>query len=165
VGAAVQERRPIRVDNVLNDPRYLPVSDQTRSELALPIIFGDELIGALNLESDEPAEFDENDQDIMAALANNLGAVVSNWRLVEKIQSQVDRQKLLFEATSKIRRSVDISTILQTSIQEIGHTMGAQRARITLAAPQPAVAATEEIPSNGRNGHGSQTNQQVGKVE
>ncbi len=153
VGASVQERRPIRVDNVLNDPRYLPVSDLTRSELALPIIFGDEMIGALNLESDEAAEFDENDQDIMAALANNLGAVVSNWRLVDKIQSQVDRQKLLFEATSKIRRSVDISTILQTSIQEIGHTMGVQRAQIRLVAPQDAAPSPVEPQSTGHNGH------------
>nr|HMN61233.1 GAF domain-containing protein [Anaerolinea sp.] len=165
VGAAAQERRPIRVDNVLNDPRYLPASDLTRSELAIPINFGEELIGAMNLESNQSAGFSENDQDIMAALANNLGAVIANWRLVDRIQSQVERQKLLFEATSKIRRSVDISTILQTSIEEIGHTMGVRSAQITLVAPQAAQPDAAETRANGRNGNHTHADNSSGKAE
>ena len=151
VGSAAQERRAIRVDNVLNDPRYIQTDEHTRSELALPIVFGEELIGALNLEVDQPAAFDDNDLDIMAALANNLGAVIANWRLVEQIRRQVDRQRLLYEVTSRIRRSVDIPTILQTSVSEIGRTVGARRASISLSAPQ-IDPETHPSPTNG-NGH------------
>ncbi len=155
IGAAAQDRRPIRVDNVLNDPRYIQADERTRSALALPIIFGENLIGALNLESDQPAAFDENDVDIMATLANNLGAVLTNWKLVEQVRRQVDRQKTLFETTSRIRRSVDIATILQTSVAEIGRTVGAQRARITLTGPQ-LQPEEPSAPANG-NGHGPET--------
>lgn len=155
IGVAAIERRPVRIDNVLTDPRYIATESQTRSELALPIVFGERLIGVLNLEADQLAAFDENDQEIMAALANNLGAIISNWHLVEQIRRQVDRQQVLFEATSKIRRSVDIQTILQTSIAEIGRNIGVRRAQITLMPPE-----TEENdqgqtlkPSQGGNGH------------
>jgi PAS domain S-box-containing protein len=161
IGAAAQEHRPVRVDNVLTDPRYIKSDTDTRSEMALPIVFGDEFIGVLNLESNIPAAFDENNLDIMAALANNLGAVIANWRLVGQIRRQVDRQMMLYEATSKIRRSVDISTILETSVAEIGRTLGARRVKISLTAPQPANNLMElpadneigdKIGSNGHNG-------------
>ena len=151
VGSAALERHPIRVDNVLNDPRYIQTDERTRSELALPIVFGEELIGALNLEVDQPAAFSENDLDIMVALANNLGAVIANWRLVDQIRKQVDRQRLLYEVTSRICRSVDIPTILQTSVAEIGRTVGARRAQISLSAPH-ADETNPPLPTNG-NGH------------
>ena len=143
------------MDNVLNDPRYIQTDERTRSELALPIVFGEDLIGALNLEVDQPAAFSENDLDIMVALANNLGAVIANWRLVDQIRRQVDRQRMLYEVTSRIRRSVDIPTILQTSVAEIGRTVGARRAQISLSAPRSDAQPDEGnplVPSNG-NGH------------
>jgi putative methionine-R-sulfoxide reductase with GAF domain len=158
IGAAAVDRHPIRVDNVLNDPRYIQAEQETRSELALPIVFGDDLIGVLNLEANLPAAFSENDQEIMGALANNLGAIIANWRLVDRIRRQVDQQKMLYEVTSRIRRSVDIPTILQTSVNEIGRTMGVRRARIKLLNPTTPGSAEVEPEhdvkkKNGKNGN------------
>lgn len=144
IGAAALERRPILVQDALNDPRYFGVDDRTRCELALPIIFGDEVLGVLNMESDTIAAYDENDQDIMIALVNNIGAIIANWRLVSQIRRQVERQQFLFNATAKIRRSLDIETILQTSVTEIAKAMGAKRAKISLAMPSEADDAQVE---------------------
>jgi PAS domain S-box-containing protein len=167
VGISAHERRVIRVNDCRADTHYISVDSQTLSELALPILFGDDLIGVLNLESDSLAAFTENDEEIMGALTNNLAAVVSNWRLVQQIRQQVDRQQMLFDATSKIRRSVDIQTILQTSINEIGKVTGAYRAQIKLsAAASPANSTTPvtisdlnssapTIKPNGNNGYHS----------
>ena len=156
IGAAAKERRPILVQDTLNDPRYYGVDDSTRSELALPIIFGDEVMGVLNMESDTVAAFDDNDQEIMIALVNNIGAIIANWRLVSQIRRQVERQQFLFNAAAKIRRSVDIETILQTSVTEIGRAMGASRAKITLtlAEDESPAPALKSIPAAGKNGKG-----------
>ncbi len=159
VGAAAASRQAVRVADVRNDPRYLRGNEATLSELALPILFGDELMGVLNLESDQLAFFNENDQEIMLALANNLGAIISNYRLVVQIRRQVERQQMLFNATSRIRRSVDLQTILQTSVEEIGRALGARRANITLGladdAPslEPAASQTRPSTNPGNNGH------------
>jgi GAF domain-containing protein len=156
IGAAAKERRPILVQDTLNDPRYYGVDGSTRSELALPIIFGDEVMGVLNMESDTVAAFDDNDQEIMIALVNNIGAIIANWRLVSQIRRQVERQQFLFNAAAKIRRSVDIETILQTSVTEIGRAMGASRAKIslTLAENESPAPALKSIPAAGKNGKG-----------
>ena len=127
-GIAVTQQKPVMTkDASPTHPNELP-----RSQMALPILFGEEVNGVLNLESNQPGAFGENDQEIMAALANNIATVIANWRLVNQIRSQVKRQEALFNATANIRRSIDIPTIMQTSVTEIGRAMGISSARIML---------------------------------
>ncbi len=133
-GKAALEKRPIRVGTVLDDARYLSGDPQVRAELAIPILFGDELLGVLNLESTHPFAFDENDEEIFGALGNNLGSVIANIRLIEQIRTQVARERQLFEITSRIRQSVDLKTVLETSTQEIARALGARRASIRITA-------------------------------
>lgn len=135
-GLAAQEKRSVRIDNTANDPRYLSIDSEVRSELAIPILFSEELLGVLNLESKQISAFDENDQEILGALGNNLGGVIANLRLVQQVRQQVERERLLFDVTSKIRRSVDLETILETSTREICRALGARRARIQVTAGQ-----------------------------
>ncbi|GAP06289.1 MAG TPA: PAS domain S-box protein [Anaerolinea thermolimosa] len=152
VGMAAAERRPVRINNAVLATDVNP-EEAARSLLALPVLFGEELIGVLSLESKQPSAFDENDQDIMVALANNIGAIIANWRLVEQIRRQVERQQTLFEITSKIRRSVDIPTILQTSVQEIGRALPVKKAQIALVPPGSSSVTPDSPAKNGSNGH------------
>jgi PAS domain S-box-containing protein len=160
IGSAVVESRAILVQDTRHDPRYISVDKNTLSELVLPILFGDEILGVLNLESNKLAGFDVNDQEIMVASVNNIGAIIANWRLVNQIRRQVERQEFLFNAAGKIRRSIDVQTILQTSVNEIGKAMGVQRARITLALSEKDEPVGNEAPplhgngtpKNGKNG-------------
>ncbi len=159
-GQAAAEKRPIRVDNTLADPRYINVDRDVRSELAIPILFNEQLLGVLNLESMHPAGFDENDLEILGALGNNLGAVITNIRLIEQIRRQVVRERQLFDVTSKIRHSVDLETILETSTKEICRVLGARRAKIQITAgtaplgPEAHTGGTgsgnDRRPGNGR---------------
>jgi GAF domain-containing protein len=151
-GSAVLERRAILVQDTRHDPRYISFDDNTLSELVLPILFGDEVLGVLNMESNKLAGFDSNDQEILVALVNNVGAIIANWRLVNQIRRQVERQQFLFNAAGKIRRSIDVQTILQTSVNEIGKAMGVQRAKITLAQNEGAIPEENEILPKSGNG-------------
>ncbi len=137
-GRAAQEKRPIRINDVLNDPDYINVDPDVRSELAIPILFSEALIGVLNLESTQVYAFDENDQEILGALGNNLGGVIANIRLVNQVRQQVTRERQLFDVTSKIRYSVDMDTILETSAREIARVLGAHRAHIRITAGSQA---------------------------
>jgi PAS domain S-box-containing protein len=133
-GEAAREKLAIRVDDRQADPRYLSVDNHTRSELAIPILFGDRLTGVLFLESPETAAFDENDQEILGALGSTLGGVIENIRLVNRVQQQVLRERQLFEITNKIRHSVNLETILETSTAEISRLLGARRVSIQITA-------------------------------
>jgi sigma-B regulation protein RsbU (phosphoserine phosphatase) len=157
IGQAAVEKRPIRVDDALSDPRYVAIDPDVRSELAVPILFGEELLGVLDMESTRAAAFDENDQEIFGALGNNLGGVIANLRLVGQVRQQVLRERQLFEVTSKVRRSVDLGMILETSAQELARALGARKASIRIHAG-PATLTVEEK-RDGRNGSGDRQDQ------
>ena len=105
---------------------------QSRSFLAVPIVYANRLLGVIDLENSEPGIFDENDQEIVTTLASNLAAMIANIELVDQIRLQVDRQRQLYEITSKIRRSTDVETIMRTSLSEICTALNIRKASIEL---------------------------------
>lgn len=118
--------------DVQSKQSHYPIGVNTNSVLATPVLFGDRLLGVINIESTKIALFDENDQEFVTTLANNLASIFSNIELVEQVRNQVDRQKKLFDITDKIRRSVDIETIMQTSVTEICGALNVRKASIQI---------------------------------
>lgn len=149
-GACLAERRGLRVGDVSEDPRCIELGEDTHSVMAIPLLFGDEPLGVITFEARTTYAFGDNDLEVMTSLANNLSGVIMSWRLVQQVSQQVERQKLLFEATSRIRRSMDISEILKTSVVETVRILGARRAQIRLTLSEGAVKPGDK--GNGHNG-------------
>jgi GAF domain-containing protein len=141
---AARERHPIRVGHLPIGPESPAVHPETRSALSVPVLFSEDLLGVLCLESDHLERFDENDQEIIGSLGDSLGAILTNARLVDQIRQQVERQRMLYEITSKIRRSVDIETILRTSVNEISRAVGARTAHIRINPVQQSLSTESE---------------------
>lgn len=73
-GAAARERRTIVVDDVTRDPRYLACSPETRSEIVVPILDGERVLGEIDIDSDDPAAFGPEDRALLEAVARALAA-------------------------------------------------------------------------------------------
>jgi L-methionine (R)-S-oxide reductase len=76
-GAAASQKATIVVDDVNSDPRYLACSLETRSEIVVPIMEGDRVLGEIDIDSDRAAAFGNEDRALLeavaAALAKKLG--------------------------------------------------------------------------------------------
>ncbi|MCJ7432700.1 MAG: GAF domain-containing protein, partial [Anaerolineales bacterium] len=125
-------RRSLRLDNVREDARYIQLSANTRSELAVPLIYRNELLGVLNVESEQLNAYTESDEEMLGTLGGSLAAIIANAQLLEQIRHQVERERLLFEVTNKIRRSSDIQTILTTTASELSRVVGARHTQIKI---------------------------------
>ena len=68
-GAAATERATIVVDDVNADPRYLACSIETQSEIVVPIMRGDTVLGEIDIDSDTRAAFGPEDRDLIEAVA------------------------------------------------------------------------------------------------
>jgi GAF domain-containing protein len=150
-GWVAAHRRPLRVDDIRQDARYIEVSSNTRSELALPLIFQNDILGVLNVESEQVAAYTENDEEMLGTLAGSLAAIIANARLVEQIRKQAERERLLYEITSKIRRSTDIQTILSTTINEISRATGARKTQISVGIEKGEAGLTKVKPSTSKD--------------
>jgi putative methionine-R-sulfoxide reductase with GAF domain len=71
-GAAATERATIVVDDVNADPRYLACSLETKSEIVVPIMDGDRVLGEIDIDSDRSAAFGDADRQLLEAVAARL---------------------------------------------------------------------------------------------
>jgi L-methionine (R)-S-oxide reductase len=73
-GAAASEKATIIVDDVNADSRYLACSLETRSEIVVPILQGERVLGEIDVDSDRPAAFGPADRSLLEAVAAALAS-------------------------------------------------------------------------------------------
>jgi putative methionine-R-sulfoxide reductase with GAF domain len=123
VGATARSRKAINVGDVRKDPRYLKAREATRSELTMPMVQGDELIGVINLESDKLDTFDEDDEKLLEAVAIAACIAIRNAREYEKLQRA---QEELESASKRIVEMEDSARFALTTYihDEVQKTIG-----------------------------------------
>ena len=91
VGATAVARRPHIAHDVGSDAVYFDNPDlpQTRSEMALPLLIKDEVIGILDIQSTESQAFSQQDVEILLTLANQVSLAIQNARLSEEAQVNI----------------------------------------------------------------------------
>lgn len=77
-GWVAREGRPLLVPDVHADPRYVEANPKVQSEMAVPIKWGDEVVGVLNLDHYEPEAFAEEDLELLAAFGNAAAVALKN---------------------------------------------------------------------------------------
>ena len=86
VGAAAALRRPVVVPDVSLDPRYIMLNPETRSELAVPMVLKNRVVGVMDLESAQINYFTPEHVQALSILAANLAVSIENAMLYEQLQ-------------------------------------------------------------------------------
>ena len=107
-GAAAAERRTIRVVDVRLDPRYLQCESdvEVRSELAVPLLLQDRLIGVLDLESTVPQAFTAEHERLLNILGSYIAVALENSRLFEDARKNEARLQSDLETAREIQRQL-----------------------------------------------------------
>jgi signal transduction histidine kinase len=118
----MQHKRSVRVDNVHRDKPwcdiYSPVSETTISELDVPLIDGDEVIGVLNFEGQREGAFHEEDQQFLETLAGQAVLTIKKSQAFEREKKAAQRFELLYETGRELSKVVD-STQLDQAYETI----------------------------------------------
>ena len=91
VGAAAESKQAVLVSDVSKDPRYVAANPETRSELAVPLIYKDKVIGVLDLEHTRRGFFTEEHKRTITTLAAQIAIAIENAQLYEQIARQERR--------------------------------------------------------------------------
>ena len=91
VGYAARHRQAVLVPDVSKDPRYILLNPETRSELAVPLIYKDNVIGVLDLEHTKRGFFTDDHNRTVPTLAAQVPIALENARLYEEIARQEKR--------------------------------------------------------------------------
>jgi phosphoserine phosphatase RsbU/P len=91
VGSAAQAKEAVLVADVSKDSRYILLNPETRSELAVPLIYKGKVIGVLDLEHTRRGYFTEDHKRTLTTLAAQIAIAIENARLYEQIAKQEQR--------------------------------------------------------------------------
>src|SRR5262249_46617653 len=105
-GTAALTKQPVRVGDVRADPRYLALIPETRSELVVPLVHKDRVVGVFDLESTAVDRFAEEHVKVLTALASQVAVAIENARLYENLARQEERVGRELELAQWIQQSL-----------------------------------------------------------
>lgn len=137
VGRAAATAQTTLVPDVQLAPDWLPnpLLPETRAEIAVPIVFGEEVMGVLDVQHNVQNGLGERDVDLLQTIATQVATSLRNARLYQEIQRQADKEALLSDINQKILRTTDINSALQVAVRELGRAVDAPAVTVKLSAP------------------------------
>ncbi len=136
VARAARERKGVTVNDVTQAPDFLPnpLLPETRSELAVPMIVGGNVLGVFDIQSEQVGRFTASDINIQTTLAAQLATSIQNVRSFEQSKKQAELESMVNTIGQKIQRTTTIEETLQTAIRELGTALGAPRVKASISA-------------------------------
>jgi GAF domain-containing protein/ligand-binding sensor domain-containing protein len=114
---------PLLVADVTKDPRYVWMeSSLTRSELALPLAVKDEVIGVLDVQSNQANAFDDSDVMVLQSLADHAAIAIENARLFHAAQRLAEQFRIVSEVARRITSILAVDELLRQMVELIKET-------------------------------------------
>jgi sigma-B regulation protein RsbU (phosphoserine phosphatase) len=112
-GVAAQRREPMLVGDVTKDQRYISAVPNVRSELALPLIVKNRLIGVIDIESRQPDYFTEEHKRLLMLIASRMAVGIENARLYTRTTRQARTLLLLNEIARELTSILNLDELLK----------------------------------------------------
>ncbi len=123
-GAAASRREPVLVGDVRNDPRYLSSIDAVRTELAVPMIARQKLVGVIDVQSTRLNAYTEYDRALLRLIATRVAVAIDNARLYRRVDRNHRTLRTLSTISNEISSILDLDELLakiSTSVRGLIH--------------------------------------------
>ncbi len=140
IGWVAAHAEPLIVQDVLNDTRYRPGPDaetiHTRSELAVPLVVGQRVVGVLDVQSEQIGTFGEEDLFLLKTLGAQIAIAIENARLYEAQQVEAYYLNALLNVAENLAEQESLSDALDTVVTLTPLLVGVKRAAVFLFDPE-----------------------------
>src|SRR5579863_3560646 len=151
-GSSVLKKRPVYAPDVTEDPRYICAAQSTRSELAIPLMVRDEVVGVLDCQSERVDHFDHETIELLTLFSTQASIALQNARLyslerqrarqleaINTIAQQstavMDLEDLLVRVCSIIQLAFQVSHVSLLLREEGDLVLRAHQGTLTLCVP------------------------------
>jgi signal transduction histidine kinase len=123
---------PLRLGNVHNDPRYVRVQSDLRSELAVPLKIGGRVIGVISVDATRLNHFTAEDEALLLTLAAQSARVIHSTRLYEEARRRAEELELLSEVSRGFSGTLDLREIQEQAVKQTARVCQAEIVAIFL---------------------------------
>lgn len=121
VFAAAQKGKEYVVKDVKTDPLYLPIEalPDTKAEAVLPLKIENRILGVLDVQSEQPGAFHENDMLVLRSLADSIALAVETARLFNSLEQRAIQMSAVAEISTAISSILDLDELLRKVVDVI----------------------------------------------
>ena len=127
-----------------------PLLPDTRSEVAVPIALGGQVLGVLDVQQNMVGALKASDAELIQAVAQQAAIALQNARSFAAAQREAQAEALIRNITQEIQSAATAPAALQVAIRELGQALGARQARVRLRVAGDAPAAEPAASPAGR---------------
>lgn len=134
VGRAAESNSLILISDTTTDPNWLPneLLPDTKSEIAVPISLGSEVLGVLDVQQNNINGLTQADADLLQAISYQVAVALRNAQAYSQTQKVAEHESLVNEISRKIQNTATIEQALQVTARELGTALGAKDSRVVL---------------------------------
>ena len=111
-GAAAQRREAVLVGDVAKEPHYISAVPTVRSELAVPLIIKNRVIGVIDIESPHPNHFTEEHKRLLTLIGSRMAVGIENARLYTRTTRQTKTLLLLNDIARELTSILNLDELL-----------------------------------------------------
>jgi PAS domain S-box-containing protein len=129
-GWVAANRVPLNVPDVTKDDRYVEGMKGTRSEIAVPMLVGEQVVGVLDVQSTEVNAFGEDDLRTLSSVAAQAAIAVERARFFGEARRRAKEQAILFKASAAVLSTLHVGEVLHEVAKQMTLTIDATSARV-----------------------------------
>ncbi|MBV6396107.1 MAG: hypothetical protein HFACDABA_01695 [Anaerolineales bacterium] len=122
VGRAAETNEIVLVPDTSKDPDWLPnpLLPETKSEIAVPITAGENVLGVLDVQHNVADALGQEDAKLLDSIANQVAIALQNSRQYDATQSALAQSERLFESGRRLTQSADLQELVKTTVEALG---------------------------------------------
>lgn len=138
VGHAASTNSVILVRDTSQDPDWLPnpLLPETRSEIAVPISLGTEILGVLDVQQNTADGLGDSDADLLQSIAYQVAVALKNASSYSSARQLAERETVINTIGRKIQNTVSVEQALQVAVRELGQALSVRDSRVILDLPE-----------------------------
>ncbi len=138
-GTAAKTRRPVYSPDVMIDSRYISHIASTRSELAIPLVVRDEVVGVLDCQSNLPNFFDNETVDLLTLFATQASIGLQNAKLYSMLQRRAAQLEAINALAKRTTVELDLKELLDRLCAQLPHFFPVEHVSIFLCDEEGAL--------------------------
>ena len=122
VARAARERKGVTVNDVTQAPDFLPnpLLPDTRSEMAVPMIVGENIIGVFDVQSEAIGRFTDADIAVQTTLSSQVAVAVQNANQYEETRAALAQSEKLFNASDRLSQATNLQELIKFIVESLG---------------------------------------------